>query len=198
MGRYRVLEPGIEVHGQSIDAILQGFSMLHSIAWKILSAHNLGAMRAGQFVFDREAWYSQASWLAAFEELESKVGDGALFQIGQKIPAAVTFPPGIRDIHAALRSVDMAYHMSHRKQGRPMFDEKTGQMLEGIGHYGYTQGPGEREGVSVCNTPYPSKFDQGILTSIARRFESRATVELDFRKGSRLQGADSCTYLIRW
>jgi hypothetical protein len=53
-----------------------------------------------------------------------------------------------------------------------------------------------------CKNPYPSEFDRGIITAMARKFKPResllVSVELDNAKPSRMKGADSCTYKIKW
>jgi hypothetical protein len=77
-----------------------------------------------------------------------------------------------------------------------MFSLETGAMLEGIGHYGYA--PGEREIISVCNTPYPCDLDRGILTAMARAYEPNCRVAHDDSRPCRKRGADSCTYVVTW
>ena len=106
-------------------------------------------------------------------------------------------PPEIDNIEAALASIDVAYHMNHRIQGEVLFDPATGIMKEGIGHYRYQPG-GDRGGVMVCETPYPSEFDRGIITGTARRWRPTVEVTLDESKPTRKRGADSCTYLVKW
>jgi hypothetical protein len=60
----------------------------------------------------------------------------------------------------------------------------------------------QRKAEMVCRNPYPSDFDRGILTAMAERFKPADSVSteviLDLSKESRLNGADSCTYLISW
>ncbi|MCA9686920.1 MAG: hypothetical protein KC457_32440, partial [Myxococcales bacterium] len=56
---------------------------------------------------------------------------------------------------------------------------------------------GEREILSVCHNPYPCEFDQGIVASMARRFEPRALLE-HVGDDCRRRGAESCSYLVRW
>jgi hypothetical protein len=70
-------------------------------------------------------------------------------------------------------------------------------MREGIGHYAFHR-DGTRSGVMVCNTPYPSDFDRGIVTGVARRFRAHATVVMDESQPSRKRGGESCTYLVAW
>jgi hypothetical protein len=66
-----------------------------------------------------------------------------------------TLLPHIHDIHTALGSLDVAYHMNHRKNGMIMFDVQTGIMLEGIGHMITTNEPDARRIFVESNTPYP-------------------------------------------
>jgi hypothetical protein len=60
----------------------------------------------------------------------------------------------------------------------------------------------QRKAVILCRNPYPSDFDRGILAAIVERFKPADSVTtdvtLDLTKESRLNGADSCTYLISW
>jgi hypothetical protein len=106
------------------------------------------------------------------------------------------FPSSAVDIDSAVRSIDIAYHLNHRRAGRVMYDPATGIMLEGIGHYAH-----EKVGVghilSTCVTPYPCEFDLGIVATMARRFEPRTIVE-HVSSECRRQGAQACTYSLRW
>jgi len=119
-------------------------------------------------------------------------------QIGQHVPKHAPFPPSINDIHGAMGSMDAAYHMNHRKGGRVMFDPATGQMLSGIGNYGYAPVPRERRIISVCENPYPCDFDRGIITALAARFERGSRVTHDDSAPCRKNGADSCKFIIAW
>lgn len=60
-----------------------------------------------------------------------------MYNIGLSIPENAVFPPWVVDIDTAVKAIDIAYHLNHRKDGKPLFDMKTGTMSEGIGHYGY-------------------------------------------------------------
>jgi hypothetical protein len=197
--QFKPFEPGIDVYGSSIDAIVDAFKLFPSVVLKRLVNHGIGvASGKGEVHIDRDAWYPQANWLAAFENIANTVGTRALFQIGQHVPKHAVFPPTVTDIHRGVASVDVAYHMNHRKNGRPMFDPSTGQRMPGIGNYGYAAEKGERKITSVCENPYPCDFDKGILTAIAGRFEKTARVLHDERAPCRKNGADSCTYSIVW
>jgi hypothetical protein len=196
--QFKPFEPGIEVFGASIDAIVDAFKLFPSIALKRLVNAGIGSMRGKDVVVNRDSWYPQANWLSVFEGIASEVGPRALVQIGQHVPKHAPFPPSINDIHGAMGSMDAAYHMNHRKGGRVMFDPGTGQMLSGIGNYGYAPVPRERRIISVCENPYPCDFDRGIISALAARFERGSRVTHDDSAPCRKNGADSCKFIIAW
>ena len=76
-------------------------------------------------------------------------------------------------------------------------DPATGQMLSGIGDYGYTPMPGDRRILSRCDTPYPCDFDRGVLFGFALIFEKGVRIEHE-PGPCRNDSFDSCTYVISW
>ena len=109
--------------------------------------------------------------------------------IGKAIPEHAKFPPQIDSLQKALAAIDMAYHMNHRNgeignYTLKEFDEKN------------------RRAVMVCNNPYPSEFDRGIISTMLRRFKPSGSfkydVTLDTTKETRMNGGERCTYLIQW
>jgi hypothetical protein len=195
--QFRAFEPGIEVNGQTVWSVVDGFELFKQIPSRILIAEGIGTDDGGVVRIDPSGWYAQDAWLRAFERIANEVGESKLHGIGLRIPANAKFPPHIKTIEDAVASIDVAYHMNHRKNGRVMFDGATGKMLEGIGHYGYAK-VGERTIRSVCDNPYPCSFDRGIITTMARRFETGATIAHEDREPCRRKGADSCTYTVTW
>lgn len=196
--QFKIFEKGIDVNGPTVYSIVDGFSLFKSLPSKYLL--NVGIGEEGQdgiVKIDPEKWYSQESWLKAFENIANSVGHSTLYKIGLKIPENAIFPPWVQDINSAIQSIDIAYHMNHRKHGKPMFNTDTGEMQEGIGHYGYEK-VSDRKIVSVCNNPYPCDFDRGIITAMADKFEKKSLVIHDDSKPCRKKGADSCTYEITW
>lgn len=192
-------EDGIEVNGQTVLSVVDGFSAFSALGGAYLLDEGIGRPGpTGRAEVAAQGWYPQRAWLRSFARIHEQLGDGRLMQIGQAIPRNARFPEGLRDIHAAIKSVDLAYHMNHRKQGQPMFDPATGRMLEGIGHYGYEPVPRQRRIFCLCETPYPCAFDQGILTAMAQRFEPLARVTHDGTQPCRKQRGDRCTYIITW
>jgi hypothetical protein len=196
--QFKPFEPGIEVYGASIDAIVDAFKLFPSVALRKLLNYGIGTAQGKDVVINRDAWYPQGNWLSVFESIASEVGPRAIVQIGQHVPKHAPFPPSISDIHSAMASMDAAYHMNHRKSGKIMFDPATGHMLSGIGNYGYTPVPRERRIVSVCENPYPCDFDRGVIMTLAQRFEKASRVTHDDSAPCRKTGANSCKYIIAW
>jgi len=195
---YVPFEPGIEVNGQTVYAIVDGFRGFTLMASEYLLKAGVGVPGPDKMVkIDPEAWYPQAAWLEAFKNIGGTVGDAVLFQIGLAIPRNAKFPPWVNDVHTAVKSIDVAYHMNHRKDGKELFDPATGELREGIGHYGYTR-TGDRGITAVCPNPYPCAFDRGIITAMAQRFERRAVVKHVESQPCRKRGAMSCTYEVSW
>ena len=196
--QFKAFEPGIDVHGSSVDAFVEAFKLFPSVILKRLVSNGIGTTNAkGDVTIDRDSWYPQVSWLSAFEGIASTVGHRALFQIGQGVPKHAIFPPSVTDIRSGLAALDVAYHMNHRKGSRSMFDPATGQKMKGIGSYG-TSDSGPRKITAVCENPYPCDFDRGILSAVATRFERTARVTHDDAAPCRKTGANSCTYHISW
>ncbi|MBZ5589171.1 MAG: hypothetical protein LAO05_11470 [Acidobacteriia bacterium] len=197
--QYRAFEPGIEVNGQTVNSIVDGFRFLREFPSRILLEEGIGKPAAqGLVEIDPEAWYSQEAWLRAFERVGKEMGRPNLFAIGLRIPENAKFPPTITNIHDAIASIDVAYHMNHRKHGHVMYDPLKATMLEGIGHYGYEPVAGKAMIVSRCRNPYPCDFDRGILTAMARRFEKAALVTHVDAEPCRERGGESCTYHVGW
>jgi hypothetical protein len=166
------------------------------VAERFLVEEGIGKFDAGRgFALDKDGWYSQQAWLRAFAKVAKQVGQSVLFDIGKRIPANAQFPPWVVDVPSAISSIDIAYHMNHRKRGKVMFDPSTGALDEGIGHYGYEYVKGSQRVTSLCENPYPCSFDEGIITAMAQRFDIRARVE--HQPGAcRKTGSNFCVYVI--
>lgn len=196
--QFKSFDTNIEVIGQTVFAIVDGLGHFKSFSKKYLLSVGIGTEKDGQLEVDLNAWYSQDAWLIAFEKISKDIGNSVLFNIGSSIPKNAIFPPFVKDIESAIMSIDIAYHMNHRKDGKILFDEKTGKMTEGIGHYGFEKIKDKNIIISECNNPYPCSFDEGIIKTMARKFELRASVVHDNSKPCRKNGSDSCTYIITW
>ena len=114
--QFKVFEPNIEVNGQTVYSIVDGFGHFKSMASKLLLDGGIGTRKADRMVeIDKTAWYSQEAWLSVFENIAEKLGGSMLYSIGLTIPRNAIFPPWVKDVHSAVKSVDIAYHLNHRK-----------------------------------------------------------------------------------
>jgi hypothetical protein len=109
----------------------------------------------------------------------------------------VQFPPTVKDVGEALKTLDVAYHMNHRKDGVPMFDASAGTMLEGIGHVGCRKLEANRA-VMYLDDPYPCDFNMGLFSGLAERFNRRVKVRHDNPERCREHGHPGCAYTITW
>lgn len=190
--------PDVEVNGQTVWSVVAAFAFDRRIPSRFLVEQGIGSLGADDLVqLAPDGWYSQAAWLRAFQKISEHIGANVLFAIGKRIPENAQFPDWAKDIETGIRSIDVAYHLNHRRQGRPLFEPETGSMREGIGHYGFEQ-VGARRVRSRCENPYPCDFDLGILTAIARRFERTSYVAHLDEQQCRKHGAEACTYEVTW
>jgi hypothetical protein len=176
MAQFKALAPKVEVNGETVLSILDGMGSFQAIGRRFLDACGIPDPKPGQ-------WFRQQSWLDAFKLIASKVGDSTLFEIGRKIPENAQFPPEVDSIEKALAAIDIAYHMNHR----------SGE----IGHYSFSS-TGRREGRMVCDNPYPTEFDRGIIEAMALKFAPYVDVEIEKGRSSRREGGDSDAYRIYW
>ncbi len=194
MAEYKAFEDGIEVLGGGVMAFLSDASG-KSYREKILKKH-------GVYPPSPDAWYDFQSFLNAYKELGDNIGGMTLFQIGKFVTEKAPFPP-MKDLEDALHSINVAYHMNHRKHGKPMFDPQNGQMMSGIGEYKVLKyNAEEKRAIIWSNSPYPSKFEEGIITQVTRMFKPegsiRISVKLDETRETRKTGGESNTYIINW
>lgn len=187
--------PGIEVGGVSIGAVIDAFQQYPSIVTKYLTQYGLGG-KQGQI--DRSAWYGLDKWLAVYNAIAKDVGVNSLYSIGKRVPENIELPPSVTDIRSVFGSLNIAYHLNHRKDGELMFDMATGKMLDGIGQVTCDFAEGEQRLTLKFENPYPCEFDRGLIHAFAMRFEAAARVAHDNGAPCRKKGASSCTYVVSW
>jgi hypothetical protein len=189
--QYKALDPEIEVNGQTVLSVVKGAGSAGWLVEKMLADQGIVDPQPGE-------WYSQQAWLDAFRTISDKVGVLTLHKIGASIPESADWPPDVTGIHEAMASIDIAYHLNHRRHGVALIELATRTMHEGIGHYTYSRA-GETEGLMECDDPYPCDFDRGIIEATAGTFKPpEATVRVLHGSGCRKQGAPSCVYHIMW
>src|SRR4051812_37164142 len=112
--QFKPFEPAVEVNGQTVWSIVDGFTLFKQLPSKILLEEGIGKRGDKDLVeIDKNGWYSQAAWLKAFERISTAVGHHVLFNIGLKIPENAIFPPWVKDVDSAVQAIDVAYHLNH-------------------------------------------------------------------------------------
>jgi hypothetical protein len=190
---FQAINPKVEVNGETVLSIINGMGFAKAAGKSILSDNGIVDPQPGH-------WYLQQSWLNAFKEIANKIGDATLKAIGKSIPESAQFPPEINSIENALFSIDIAYHMNHRIDGKPLFDPATGKLSEGIGHYN-AEKKSETLITITCDNPYPDAFDLGIIDAMARKFPGNAhfiKVHQSTNHESRSKGDKSSLFEISW
>ncbi|HEV8248267.1 MAG TPA: hypothetical protein VGP93_20970 [Polyangiaceae bacterium] len=190
---------GYEVTGSIVRSTTDAFRLFPDIALKTIAKHGIGKTGLrGELILEEE-WYPLAPWLECFVDIEETVGGSKMFEIGKHVPKNAALPKTINDISSALASLDVAYHMNHRKSGRVMFDPATGAKTDGIGHFLPTvEKDRNRITLVADDVPYPCNCDRGIILGFATRFEPKASVTHPLESGCRRKGDRSCTYVVEW
>lgn len=179
MALYKAYNAKVEVNGETVLSVVSGMGIFKDNALQILKENGIDNPKPGQ-------WYLQQSWLNAFKTIAERIGKTTLYQIGKSIPESAKFPSEINDIHKALSAIDIAYHMNHR----------NGE----IGYYKYEK-INERTVKIICQNPYPTDFDKGIIDAMAKKFkpkDSFVKVTLDEKQLVRNKGAESDTFIVSW
>ena len=193
MTQFKAFNPEVEVNKQTVLSIVNSMEEGKELRLQILKDNGIDP--------ETSEWFSQQAWLAAFKDIAEKLGEMNLFIIGKAIIDNAEFPP-IEGLKNGLGLIDVAYHMNHKIDETIMFNPESGSMTEGIGHYTLAEfDEVERKAIMICNNPYPSKFDEGIIMQVARRFNEHGgliEVKLDPDKETRKEGAESCTYIVSW
>ncbi len=190
MSHTNALGKGIEVRGGSVLALLKAIGPYAGIGKKIYADARI-------YSFEEDGWYPIEPYLEIFTVLKERFGEHTLFLIGRQLPDDVIWPPYVKTIEDGLASIDVAYHLNHRINGEVMCNLATGEIKEGMGNYRLVGIEGRRA-TMVCDTPYPSDFDRGIILTLMRKFRPLAEVTLDLTQPTRKRGAESCTYIVSW
>ncbi|MBI5929632.1 MAG: hypothetical protein HY862_10010 [Chloroflexi bacterium] len=177
MTQFIALDPNVEVSGA---VILAAIAHLKTDVVPLLDKYGIFDVRP-------DKWYP----LQAFLDVLKAINDGwqlgsstvDLMSIGMQIPDNALWPPEVTSVEAALNSIDVAYHINHR----------GGE----IGHYQIeTTEPHHIR--MVCDNPYPSDFDYGIIYRTVKKFSPKGQIFQVQRADSpsRLKGDEVCVYDI--
>ncbi|BDU73016.1 hypothetical protein [Mesoterricola silvestris] len=179
MKTFEAASQEVEVNGETVLSVVAGLSFGADRARRVLASHGIEDPQPG-------AWFPQQRWLDAFREIAGTLGPNTLYAIGLRIPDRALFPEGPASMEEALAAIDTAYRMNHR--GGP------------IGSYRF-QALGPRCGRVVCDNPYPSDFDRGLIMAVAERHKPRGStpeVTLEPDLPTRKTGGETCTFRVTW
>lgn len=180
----------VKASSESLMAFVQGLGQYKDAALGILKEYGIDSPQPGQ-------WYAMENVLKAYRQLEAKLGNAALFTIGEKILETAVFPPEMDTIEKGLAAIDIAYHMNHMKGNQVMFDTKTGKKIGGIGNYTFNL-IREGEAEMICDNPYPTAFDEGIIFATAQRFNKASIVHWLEERSTRTTGGGQDVYIVQW
>lgn len=101
-------EDDIEVNGQTVYSVVEGFAIFKKVPSDILLTLGIGTPGPdGIVALQADEWVPQERWLRAFKEIGDVVGAGALYGIGLKIPECALFPPWVADVHSAINQLTL-------------------------------------------------------------------------------------------
>lgn len=156
MQKFKASGLSVQVNGPTILSFVKGIPSSKENVLSILSRHGINDPKEG-------SWHPQQSWLNAFKEFDLK--PAILRSIGKAIIVSAKFPPEVKDGKTAFETLDKAYHMNHR----------GGE----IGYYKLkSYDVSKRIIVIECNTPYPEKFDEGILIGLWEKYKPTGAIVL--------------------
>jgi hypothetical protein len=188
--------------GSNVQTILDGFGTFTLLASKILLDLGLGtedSQGIGLVKLIPTQWYPLPAWIRAWERIQAEFGDYTVKQAGLCIPKRATRATDsqMSDIETAFKQLDAAYHLNHAKNGVAMYNPKTGQKVEGIGHYHARAGTSREQIIVDVDSVSPCAFSTGIVEGITQLFDVNAKVTHD-PKTCRKNGARACTFNITY
>lgn len=183
MAQYEAFDPAVEVHGRTILTVVDDALAPFSDGYRERARDALA--ENGIERLDPDGWYPQQAWLNTFEAIAETLEPHLLDRLGERIPAVANWPADVASVEDGLRSTDEAYRRNHR----------GGE----IGSYRF-EPTGDRTGEVTCRTPYPCRFDRGMIRAVARQYasvESFVLVE-EPEDHCRRAGDDVCTFRVSW
>lgn len=190
------LQPNIEISNNSVWLFLNSIARGREQRTHLLQKYNFPLTN------DANTWHDQQKWLNCFKEIHETFGDMHVFLLGISFTKKHNYPREI-GIKKALELMNIIYHAHHKKNGKIMYNRHTKVLLDGIGSYDLELFDEEnRKAILTSYTPYPNKFEEGILHGILSHFKPDVhqphSITIDETRPTRAKGGNSCTYLISW
>ncbi len=177
MAQFIAHDPNVEVVGA---VILSAIAHLKSDVVPLLEKHGINDVQS-------DRWYPQQAFLDVLRDIQEGWSFGSstvdLMSIGMRIPDNAVWPDDVNSVEEALDSIEMAYQLNHRGGD--------------IGHYKIEFAEPHHIRI-VCDNPYPSDFDYGIIYRTVKKFSPKGQTFQVQRADSpsRLKGDEICIYDI--
>lgn len=182
MGQCEPFEPGVEVGGRVVDAVLRAAGELSPACQS-----RMEAALAAEGIDDPvpDAWYSQRSYLRALDAIVDAAGPQVVTAVGEQIPREVDWPRRVDSVPDGLGVLNETYQHNHRGGD--------------IGYYDFEQ-KAASEGRVFCKNPYPCSLDRGVVAEVAEWLApTDATVSItEAGETCRTEGDAECVYRVEW
>lgn len=175
----KAFSPDVQVLGKTLlSSIAELPSYAQKKMWKVLEEEGVETL-------ELNTWYDLKIALTFYEQVSKDFGPNTLFDLGKSVPEKAVFPPGIDSLDSGLQSIDIAYNMNHRN-GYVGFYKVVSHDLE------------EKKVIMHCYNPYPCDLDRGIITAMARKFQTGVRVVIDESKATKKKGGNESWYIISY
>jgi len=169
--------PTMEVSGEALLSFLKSMPTGIENRLSILEKCGIHEPEEGK-------WYPAQKLLDAYKFIQEYYGEMNVFLIGKVIIENAKFPP-FKNLEEGLLSINIAYHMNHRVNGKALFSPITGKTTDGIGYYKLVLFDEKaRKAAMVCSNPYPTRLDVSVIQ--------------DSGSPMRMKGEESDTFIIKW
>lgn len=167
-----------QVSGRTIEVAVDGvMSVLRQRMRNTLDAHGITEPDPRP-----EGWYGMEEFLKVLDDVEANVGESAVAQIGELAAENVEWPDDPESPAEAFASLTAVYEAQHRNASGGYDVEQVDPTTVLI----------------TATTPYPCKFEEGLLKGSAEAHGSEyARVNKD-GAGCRDEGDESCVYKVTW
>lgn len=183
MPEYVSFDPNVKIRTLALKAIVYSLRTGVDDRLAILNKHGVNP-------FMKE-WCLQQTCLNIMKEIAEQ-DKGILYMIGMAVLEYAEFPPDVITLKDGMESINKAYRLNHSEINPKKFGAYTLEVYN----------EEKRYAIFKCWSPFPSEFDRGMLKSIVHKYRPSTStgcqVTRDKTKETRLNGGDSCSFIIRW
>lgn len=172
---YKVSDPRAAVLAANIRSTIEAFRLLPDVARRVIERHELEVTDAAPGTY-----LPLQRWLDALAEIESRVGQVKLRDIGRKVIQNAQVPP--LDTETLLLQLDRVYQTNHRGE---------------VGRY-ISERHDDGAIIVHCETPYPRHFEWGLIEGFCRHPDAARGARFLVDYIEHPPGGDrTCTLVVR-